>query len=833
MPKLIIAPSCLNPTRRRVVALNGDAEAQARALYPAIPRWRVETDGEDYYAVGVPGDPISAAIAAINWWSLAASIALSFISGKLLAKPPKSPASMASLEAASPTYRIGGLQNQARLGAVIPVVYGTVTMNPDYAAQPVVEYINNEQYLKAILCAGSGTCDVSELFLGETSANSFDANVVSWRVFKPTDHNSTFGTIEAATGVYENVFTNSEVSDQELRNADTKIELTFTKIGPALPQAGGEFTITVSNGPVAADSTFTVTTETFYADNNNEETYTVTISVTAGMTDDDVANEIVRQWPHTPHPDNDSPPHAVKLSAGVVKLELHNPARANIFSATSSNTLTKQAAVAFRMSKPGQNGIEAALDFMFAGGLYLQNMSTGATQSASVEIAVTFTPVDDDGTINGTPIVHSHTFNGATTTPQRYTLKWALPVGQYLCAVVRVTPDATASNISDKINWTALKFKLVAPATPVYGDVTLVAMTVRATHGVSSEASGKARLRVTRLLDVIDGTAKVATHNPVDAMVDVLTAHYGGRRPMTGDELDLEELRLARAKWAAHNGFNAIFDKPTTVWEAMASAVSVVAAVPLPQGDRVSLAHDCVKDTRSALFTDHNIVADSLQIGYEFNKVGDPQGVRVEYRKGELFDPASVYLPPNIDDVESVTLFGCTDEATATQYGNLLNNRRKYRRKTIQFETELDGALCVHGQRIGVAHSTPEWGTSATVKAVSGRKLQMDTELDPSTSSILIRDDEGVPHHMTFTHDGPPGLITLDAEPTFMIPTRRDDMEPAVCAVGVATKEVTDWIVLSMEPAGEYRIKISAMAYDPDVYIGAMPHQLIDHRTTP
>ena len=795
MPRIIVAPSALNPAVRHVHEFQGDAEAFVRSRYPNVRRWSVQTDGADHYAVGVPADPVTILGVTVNLWAIAASVALSFVSAKLLAKKPP-PGTTRSTDAASPTYSIGSLQNQARLGAVIPVIYGEVTMLPDYAAQPYVFYEKNEQYLRAIYCVGHGDVDVLKMFAGETDVGALGPDIVNWKVFKPADHASAFGTIEADTKVEENIFSNSEVADQILEG----------------PKAGAGAT-------APADWHWVRGARVDGANYYESDLLTMPRPATGAKVDVYVrgATGALTEYEYT------AVAGVGVAGAGIVipndiKLDLPMPIGP------------------FDMCKPSQIGSEAAIDVVFQGGLYTQNQTTGAIQGASVATRFLFYPVDANGASTGAAITHDHTFSAATNTPQRYTLKYVLPLGRYRCSAERVTPNAASSNVIDQATWTGLKLKLSAPTHPVYGDVTLVAATIKATNGIASDAAGKVRFRCRRRLPALDSAAATFSANPADVLVDVLTAKYGGRRPMTADELDVDEIRRSRTKWAAHNGFNAVFDKMTTVWDAMASALQPVAAVPLPQGNRISIAHDSVKDFRAALFTDDNIVAGSLQINYEFDKIGDPEATRVEYRSKEWFDAEFVTIPADREDFDSINLFGCTDKTVAEQHATLTNNRRRLRRKTIQFETELDGALVMHGQRIGVAHSTPRWGQSAAVVSRHGDTLTMNAIIDWSIPNLtmLIRDVEGYPHQVVgITQGATPKHVVMPAAPAFIIPTIDNGYEGAVAAFGERNHEVKDWIVLSMEPTGEFRIRISAAEYRPDVYVNAMPHQLIDSTVNP
>jgi hypothetical protein len=308
-------------------------------------------------------------------------------------------------------------------------------------------------------------------------------------------------------------------------------------------------------------------------------------------------------------------------------------------------------------------------------------------------------------------------------------------------------------------------------------------------------------------------------------MIDVLSAPYGGRRPVNDLELDLAAFTAARAAWDGHNGFNGVFDKPSTVWEAMSTTLQTVAAVPLPMGSRISLAHDGVKPTRMAVFTDDNIVDGSLTIQYQFERAGDPQGVRIEYREPWSYDPEFVSMPPDREDALNVNLFGCTDEATAQQHAMLQLAKMRYQRKTAQFTTELDGLMVRHGDRIAIAHSLPSWGQHARVESFGATTLRFDRDVTWAASTVLLmRDPFGAVHQVAATRGADDRTAVLAALPFTPVALGQSE-EATLVAIGDSVTMATDWIVTSMEPRGEYQVDVTAVAYDERVYDDAMPHQ--------
>jgi hypothetical protein len=181
-------------------------------------------------------------------------------------------------------------------------------------------------------------------------------------------------------------------------------------------------------------------------------------------------------------------------------------------------------------------------------------------------------------------------------------------------------------------------------------------------------------------------------------------------------------------------------------------------------------------------------------------------------------------------DTQNINLFGCTQQWVAQQQAQLILNRRERRRKTATFETELEGLLVRHGDRIAIAHTMPRWAQSAQIVAVNGLILTLSKPLDWSGAGpfkILLRGDNGtVVEVIGVTRGSDDFEMILPGLPSVTIRTRDDDMESSIIAFGSNSKYVTDWVVTSMEPKGD-RVGIECVAYDPDAYIGGLPHQLV------
>jgi len=758
-------------------------------------------DGDEVLVTFGPG------WAQVGWYVLQAIIAaaIGYVINKIFG--PTKPKS-GTTPSPSQVYGIAQPSNQARLGQPIPVIYGAVICLPDFAAQPYVEFINNEQYLRALLCIGQGQHDVTEALLGDSSAMGLSSDVMSWRVYQPTDHASTFGVIQNDTGVRENCATSSDVADQELLAPNVNAPLVpstwywlSTNVYQTTSPPGGAYHL---EGAASAAQKIAILpanpaigTVVSGILGFNGSTYTVATYQAATYTQ----SQTVPPQSLVPAP-----------TVGAGAAQWIGP---------------------FQTCKAGQAGALIELDYVFAGGLYTMD-SSGNLQSRTISVNVETTQIDDTGAdIAGTTATRVETFTAANNTPQRFTRPFAVPSARYRVRLSRSTFSDLKVNTADACTWAGLKFVINPPPAGAltYGDVTLVALTLKATNGVAASAADSMRFRTTRRLAPLGTGTPVATSNPADAFVDVLVARYGGNRPLTADEIDLVELANSRTLWAGVNGFNAVFDQPSTVWEALGLTVQCVNAAPMPLGSRMTVIHDGPQPVQTQVFMDGNIASGSLTVTDAFDVDGTPVGVRVEYRDPRTFSEAAWLQPPDAPDYTTISLFGCTDVTVAQQQATLAANKRQLQRQSIQFTTELEGLSCLPGDRIGVQSLMMGWAQGARVVAVAGLVVQLDRPLDWSVGSSFaasLRDPQGVPHRVTGVVRGASDHeLVLPGAPPFALVGVGDTLEPTLIAFGAAGAELTDWTVTTMQPQGD-TVTIQAINYVPTLWAGAAAYQQPD-----
>jgi len=682
------------------------------------------------YAVGVddvvvialmPAEPISLSSIAISFAISAALAAISFAVNYFFFRPKEAAGGLKGERRS--VYDISTDQNSARVGEAIPVLYGTAIYSPDYVSQPytwfswsqanALEPLNGIQYLDIIMCLGQGNIDVSDVFVGDTDVTTLPAGVVTYKVFKPAQHNSTMGTIAAAmgSGFYENVATSTEVANQELAKAND------------------------SAGYVAA-------------------------------------------------------------------------------------------------CKPGQKGQVFQVDFVCPNGLYIVSTDPGDVRSYSVNITVSWVELDDNDNQVGSTYTQSVTLStsapGTTdnivlTSPVRrtYTIT-ANKSARWAVKVTRTTNPTRPQKGQSQVVWTGLKLMLDYPATPVYGAVTLLACRIKASNGLASDAAVRVRVKATRRLPPPTGGTEAQSNSGADAFADVyVNTVYGAARPRA--ELDTATLTTLRTTWASYQ-FNHVFRDRITVWEALRTITTPYGAEPLPVGQVMSVAQDGVKSVRSALFTDANIVAGTMEVGYSFDEEGAADGIEIEYLDPKDFRQSYALWPADSVRPDRFTVPGITSATHAAEYAKLTWQRSQSQRKRITFDTELEGLILQLGDRIGVSHNVPKWGDGGLVLSMSGNTLTVDKNLDWSggQKQILLRKpDGGVTDPITVTRGTQDNKVVLpEAAPTTI--NYDNDSEYTSFAFGSSTTLVRDFIVIAARPTGENTVTVEAVNYAPAIFDGAM-----------
>lgn len=505
----------------------------------------------------------------------------------------------------------------------------------------------------------------------------------------------------------------------------------------------------------------------------------------------------------------------------------------------------------FATCKPGKKGKTIEIDIVFPGGQWFPQTS-GEVSGRITDFNVLYQELSDDdvpiGTVTTVPIrassadkatyttayVPTNATSGLLTTnqsaissPLRRTYRITTPrSARWAVKVVRVSPAVNVKSGTDRFVWTGLRLFADYPTTSVYGNVTLMVVQVKSSQGLGNDAAIRIGVKATRRLALPNSTTETQTTSGAHAFFDVYTnTTYGAARPAS--EVDTTTITALNTKWGTYQ-FNYVFSDRITVWEALRTITTPFGAEPLPIGPVMSIVQDGVKPVRAMLFTDANIIADSMSVNYSWDEENATDGVEIEYLDPKDFRPVYARFPSTSLRPDQYALPGVTNAAHAAQYAQLTWQRRQLQRKRITFDTELEGLILQLGDRIGVAHNVPKWGDSGLIIARSNSTLTVDHNLDwtGGAKQILLRNQDG-------SVTGPINVIRGTADnkmvmqsPGVVTVNYDNDYEYTSFAFGTSTTLVRDFIVTATTPTSDNTVTVDAVNYDPNIFTNTMSFML-------
>lgn len=462
------------------------------------------------------------------------------------------------------------------------------------------------------------------------------------------------------------------------------------------------------------------------------------------------------------------------------------------------------------------------VDFVCGRGLYYAN-DDGSLGTVSVSVLIEAQLINDAGTaIGGWTTLATKTYTAATTTPQRYSERFAVTPGRYQVRATRTDTKQTGTRYGHEISWAGLRAYL--PDTRAFGDVTLLAMRLKASNNLSMQASRKINVLCTRTLPVWNGSSwsgLTATRSPAWAL-----AYACKQVGLSDAQIDLAGL-LTLATTCASRGdtFDARFDNFLTWWESATKIAQSVRAKPYMQGGVVRVVRDQAATLPVALFSQRNIVKGSFSVNYLMPTDDTADSVDVKYFDGITWNQSTVRAtlagstalkPAKID------LFGVTARAQAHREGLYQAACNRYRRKIISFTTEMEGFIPSFGDLIAIQHDMPAWGQSGEAVAwvVGTLTLTLSEPMVFTTGThylALRRRDGSVSGPYVVTAGGSANQVVLATAPDFTPYTGAAE-ERTHCAFGPSTTWRQPARVLSAKPQSLTQVQIEAVNEDDSVH---------------
>lgn len=374
------------------------------------------------------------------------------------------------------------------------------------------------------------------------------------------------------------------------------------------------------------------------------------------------------------------------------------------------------------------------VDIVMSAGLYYANDS-GGLSSKTVQWQIEAREVNDFGKPLGDWIVlGAESYTAAQNSPIRLSYFYTVAAGRYEVRAVRLDAKDTSARAAHALYWESLKGYMDEPET--FGDMTLLAIKMRATNNLSSNSSRKINAIITRKVRTWNSASgwsePVKSRSIAWVIADILQAPYGGKLP--DERIYLAELERLDKVWDKRGDyFDGVFDSATTIWDAVSKVARCGRAIPILQSGMVRIIRDDQRSVPTAMFTPRNIIKDSFSIEYVIPSEDTADSVKVQYFSNKYwkYDDVVTKLADSAEEnPANVDLFGCTDRAHAEREGHYMCACNRYRRKYITFSTELEGLIPTYGDLISVTHDLCEWGQGGEVLAMSGKLLKLSESLN-------------------------------------------------------------------------------------------------------
>ena len=486
----------------------------------------------------------------------------------------------------------------------------------------------------------------------------------------------------------------------------------------------------------------------------------------------------------------------------------------------------------FTANPAGTVAIGIGIDVVMPRGLYYAN-DNGSFSARTIEWEVETRAVDDEGEAAGEWLaLASESVTAAENTPQRKSYRYTVTAGRYEVRVRRTNDKSSDARAGHEIRWGSLKTFL--ENTPEFGDVTLLAVRMRATDNLSQRSARLVNVIVTRRLPVWDPatgwSAPQPTRSLAWAFADAARAKYGAG--LVDARIDLDALHALDAVWETRGDrFDAVFDQGLTVWEALTRIARCGRALPFLQGGILRIARDAPRTLPVALFGPRNIVKGSFRVQYVMPGEDTADAVTVTYFSERTWRPDEIVATlPNseadaaADKPATVELFGCTGRDQAMREGLYMAAANRYRRRIMTFRTELEGLIPTYGDLIAVTHDLPRWGQGGEVVAVDGRALTLSeplewatgTEEPPAHYLALRRRDGSLSGPWPVTPGTDERTVVLSEDPG-LVPYTGADEERTHFAFGPGEEWGLRARVMAVRPRGE-QVEIIAVGEDTRVH---------------
>lgn len=362
------------------------------------------------------------------------------------------------------------------------------------------------------------------------------------------------------------------------------------------------------------------------------------------------------------------------------------------------------------------------------------NATVDGLRKTSVQWRVETRLIDDLGQAAGFwQTLDVVTLTAGSTTPQRLTKGYDVPVGRYEVQVTRLTPTfAQGSGAQDQLVWSGLRAHLVAE-TALPG-VTALALRIKADAG-STAAIDQIYARTIAVLPRFDTASGQLVTSPTEsidaAILDIARAPTG--LALTDAQIDLPQLLALARTWAARGDVCCtVVEGDQGAWEVLETVCTAGRTRPQFVGATLTFVRDEWRTVGSRLVTQSDMVRGSLEVIRSHFRREQPNVVTMEYRDREGAARSIECRPAGVTDPRPaiVSTKVMVDAAQVWREGLFMAASNNLRRVTASWVMLAEGKSLIRGQVVNVSHPRPGWGRPARLVAIDWPVLHLSAAHD-------------------------------------------------------------------------------------------------------
>lgn len=384
----------------------------------------------------------------------------------------------------------------------------------------------------------------------------------------------------------------------------------------------------------------------------------------------------------------------------------------------------------------GTQAKQLLLDFVWPGGAYVTFKDR--TLAANTDIEIQARTVNDAGAATGGWVtVFQKVYSQAKQSQIRVTERVDVSPGRYEVRGRRRNPSVNDSGIAkiggtDDVTWTALRAHIDGPQ--AFPRVTTLAVKGVASKKLSGVSGGQLRVIGTRILPVWrDGLfVEEPTRSIAWAALDWWrNGDYAAGLSIS--DVDFQSFVRHAALWdALGHTFDQRFTEVQNLDDVLETVLKAGRAFPAPVGDKLTITRDEPRVLPRMLFTDNDIVRDTLEIDYALSDEAWADGMVGEYVDETTWRLAEVSSAPDgvtLLKPARVQLEGVVNRKQAAGMVRMMAAESQYRRITVTWTARMEGRLLKRGDLVRITTEEPEtWGQSCEVVAFqpATRRLTLD-----------------------------------------------------------------------------------------------------------